>query len=98
MPMKTFIKHKITDIKIHKIQVLIREYENRKLCISISKNYKLIKSKRNDGTDNRHPRRGFFFLSFCFCAGLITTFIAASKTALTFCNNMKNVIYNMIIK
>ena len=36
MPMKTFIKHEITDINI--IHNVLREYENRKLCISISKN------------------------------------------------------------
>jgi len=33
-----------------------------------------------------HPRRAFFFfLSLCFVGGLITTLMAASNTALTFC-------------
>lgn len=46
---------------------------------------------QDGGTHIVHPCFDFFFFSFCFWGGLITTLMAESKTAFTFCNGTMNI-------
>jgi len=51
---------------------------------------KLLEIIQKKCTDRKQPRGFFFLFSFCFCGGLITILIAASKTPFTFCNDIAN--------